>query len=114
LPAPDAAAQAAAEKLIRNLFEDDFARKKPAEQLALSTKLLDQAKETKDDPAARFVLLREARDLAVQAGDVVQALRIVDVLAREFDVSAPAFKTAVLVPLELFQRKIRWGRWRIT
>jgi len=96
LAAPDAAAQATAEKLIKNLFKDDFARKKPAEQLALAAKLLDQAKETKDDPAARFVLLCEARDLAVQAGDVAQALRIVDELAREFDVSAPTFKTAVL------------------
>ena len=96
LPAPDPAAQAAAEKLIKNLFKDDYAKKKPADQLALSAKLLDQAKETKDDAAARFVLLREARDLAVQAGDVAQALRIVDDIAREFDASALALKTAVL------------------
>lgn len=96
LPAPDAAAQAAAEKLIKSLFKDDYLKKRPADQLALSAKLLDQARETKDDPTARFVLLREARDLAVQAGDVAQALRIVDELGREFDVSQSGLKAAVL------------------
>ncbi|MBL8792404.1 MAG: NPCBM/NEW2 domain-containing protein [Planctomycetia bacterium] len=96
LPAPDAATQAAAEKLIKNLFKDDFAKKKPAELLALSAKLLEQAQETRDDAAARFVLFREARDLAPQAGELPRALAVIERLAREFDVSRPAMKADVL------------------
>jgi hypothetical protein len=96
LPVPAADAQAKAEKLIRDLFKDDYGKKKPADQLALTAKLLDQAKETKDDPAARFVLLREVRDLAVQAGDLTQALRIVDDTAREYEVNPAALQATVL------------------
>lgn len=95
-PVPAADAQAKAEKLIKELFKDDYAKKKPADMLALSAKLLDQAKETKDDPTARFVLLREARDLAGQAGDLPQALRVVDETAREYEVNLSALKATVL------------------
>src|SRR5262249_42509734 len=59
-PVPDPAALAKAEKVIRELYKDDYARSKPAELAALSTKLLQQFAETKDDPAAQYVLLTES------------------------------------------------------
>jgi hypothetical protein len=77
---PDAAAQAKAESLIKELYKDSFAQRDTANQLALARKLLEQAQQTKDDAAARYVLLREARDLAAQNGDVGLALQVVDAL----------------------------------
>src|SRR5450631_1087914 len=84
--APSADAQAKAEKVIKNLFKDGYAKKKPAELLSFSGKLREEAKELKDDAVVRFVLFREARDLAIQAGSISQALAIVDDMARIYRV----------------------------
>ncbi len=97
LPVPEAAKQAAAEKLIRDLFRKDYlAAKRPADKLTLAAKLMQQAEETKDDPAARFVLLREARDLATQAGDVSVALTAAEETIRGYDVEPLPLKLATL------------------
>lgn len=97
LPVPDAKTQADAEKLIRDVFKEDYARKAPADRLALAKKLLQQGMETRDDPAARFVLLREARDLASAAGDVETAIKAVDAISKGFEGDVAAMKAAVLV-----------------
>jgi hypothetical protein len=95
-PEPDARAKTTAEVLIRDIYKVDYARRSPADQQALAAKLIQQAAETKDDPAAQFVLLREARDLAAQAGDPATALDAVDKLAAGFAVDALAMKSAAL------------------
>jgi hypothetical protein len=95
-PVPDAASQEKAEKLIKELFQDEYAKKAPRDKLTLADKLLEQANETKDDLAARFVLMREARDLAVEAGDPIEALKVVDSMAKEYAVNAVTMKTTVL------------------
>jgi tRNA A-37 threonylcarbamoyl transferase component Bud32 len=95
-PVPDAAAQEKVDKLIKDLFKDDYAKKAPADKLALSAKLLEQAGETKDDAAARFVLLREARDLAAQAGNLEEALKTVDELTKQYAVNGLEMKIGVL------------------
>jgi hypothetical protein len=95
-PEPDAAAQKAAEAQIRDIFKAEYARHAPADQQALAAKLLQQAVETKDDPVGRFVLLREARDLAAQAGDAATALAAVDRMAAAYAVDALPLKTAAL------------------
>jgi hypothetical protein len=69
-PAPTAAAKKEAEAVVRDLFKDDYAKKTPAERGILARKLLKLAKETKDDPVGRFVLLTEAMELGVLAGEV--------------------------------------------
>ena len=96
-PVPDEAKQAAADKLIRDLFKKDFlAARKPADKQTLAAKLMQQAEETKDDPAARFMLLREARDLAAQAGDVAVALSAAEETIRIYEVEPVALKLATL------------------
>ncbi|MCE9608359.1 MAG: protein kinase [Planctomycetia bacterium] len=79
-PAPDAAAQQTALKSIKEIFVDDYAAAKTSEQKgALATKLIDQARQTNDDPTSRYVLLGEARTLATDAGvleSLNDALRI--------------------------------------
>ena len=96
-PVPDQAAQKEAEKLIREVFKEDYAKKAPADRLALAKKLLQQGIETRDDPAARFVLLREARDLASAGGDLGTAIRAVSEIAKGFEGDVAAMKAAVLV-----------------
>src|SRR5688500_12324014 len=85
-PVPDSAAQAAAEKTVREVFDKQYllARSDPAARAALARVLLLKADETLDDPAARFVLLRESRDLAANSGDAPTAVSALARLGRGF------------------------------
>jgi WD40 repeat protein/tRNA A-37 threonylcarbamoyl transferase component Bud32 len=84
-PVPAEAAQEEAAKLIRQQFKDDYA-KKPAERGPLAARLMEKAHDTRDDPVARFVLLREARDVAAEADDVPRAMEAIDQLAQQYQV----------------------------
>jgi hypothetical protein len=66
-----------------------------SEKQALAQKLIGKADETKDNPASRFVMLRLAKDIAVQANDGQTAFQAIDAMA-EFHVDADTMKTAVL------------------
>lgn len=94
-PVPDAARQKEAEKLIRDLFRDDYARK-GADRQQLGRTLLEQAGRTSGDPAALWVLYRESLEVATQTGDVRTAVAVVDAVARVFDVDALAMKSTAL------------------
>jgi hypothetical protein len=96
LPPPTAAEQAEAEKLIKDVFKDDYAKRAPADRLLLARKMLQQGQETKDDPKSRFVLLREARELAMLAGDLPVAMSAVDEMAKSFKVDEPGMRGAIL------------------
>lgn len=96
LPEPDANVQKDTLKLVRDLFKDEYARKSPADQQGLARKLLAKGSEAKDDANARYVLLREARDIAAGAGDVETSLKAVDELSRAFAVDGVALKLAAL------------------
>ncbi len=99
-PVPGAASQEKAEKLIKELFKDEYARKSPREKLSLAAKFLEQARETKDDIAARFVLMREALDLASQAGDPGETLKAVEMMAKDYAINGLAVKTTALEKVE--------------
>ncbi len=92
---PDADAQAAKEKEIRELFKDKDAEELPGI-------FLQKGIQTKDDPDGRFVLLRMARDYAAKAGgpdDIDHALRAVDELAKSFDIDALEWKRETIAKL---------------
>jgi hypothetical protein len=97
---PDAQAQAKAEKTIKEVFKAEYAKKKAVDQIDLAQKLLAQGKETNDDPAAKFVLFREARDLASRAGDVDLAMHAVDQLVRHYRVRPLDMKIAAFEQLD--------------
>jgi hypothetical protein len=99
-PVPDAASQEKSEKLIKELFKDEYARKSPREKLSLAAQFLEQARETKDDLAARFVLMREARDLGAQAGDPSMAIKAVELMAKEYAINGVAMKATTLEIIE--------------
>ena len=93
---PDAAKQKDAEKLLKDLFKDQYAKKAPADRQALARSLLDQARKSKDDPVSVWVCCREAQDLAAQTCDVKTLIAAIDETSRAFDVDALAMKTAGL------------------
>lgn len=99
LRVPPAAAIADAEKLVREAFGDTRAKRGQAERLALAQKLLEQAGEAAhDDPATRYVLLRDARDLAAAAGDVAVAMSAAEEMVAAFRVKRAETKLAALPP----------------
>jgi serine/threonine protein kinase len=87
---PAAKELAEAEELIKgDLFKRDYDKAQTdsvARQL-LAEKLYQESKEAVDHPANRYVLLREASDLAARSGDVGLALRAVVELAAVFAVA---------------------------
>jgi hypothetical protein len=87
---PDAALQREALRKIKDLFKAEYAKKHPAEQLDLARKLLQSGIETTDDSTVKWVLLREARDLAVAAGDPEIAVKSADETGKAFAVDGPA------------------------
>src|SRR5207244_1724388 len=98
-PLPDAAAQAEASKLIAELFKPDYEKAKtPEQKVALAKKMLQEGVATKGDAAGRYALVRTARDIAAQQGEVVMALEAVAQLAtwHEIDALQMKFEAATL------------------
>jgi hypothetical protein len=95
-PEPEASLQKETLKKIKDLFKDDYVKKSPSDQQALARKLLLSGQETSDDPTAKFVLLKESRDLAAASGDFETALRAADEMGKSFAVDIAAGKLAVL------------------
>jgi hypothetical protein len=83
---PDAEKQAEAEKQVRAAHKDEYARKKPSEQVALATRLIREGFSARGDVPMRFVLLREARDLAAQAGDLDESFRAIGEMDTWFNI----------------------------
>ena len=61
LAVPDQAAQDTAEKALKEEFKAFYDKPKPEDHLNLAVKLLQPGRENRADPAAWYVLLREAR-----------------------------------------------------
>jgi hypothetical protein len=93
-PVPDAEKQADAEKMIRDVFKAEYAAKGVLERAILARKLLEQGQESTDSPATRYVLLREARELAAQAGDLDTSVKAIDLLAAAYAVDFVALKSS--------------------
>ncbi len=91
-PIPDKEAQAKARKLIEEVYGEDYARarKDPTVLAGLARTLLQEARDTTDDPGARYVLFQEASTLAARAGDAPTALQALDEAAAEFALSPKA------------------------
>ncbi len=85
------------EREVRETFARQFqeATTKP-KQLELAQALLEHAAKANDDADLRFVLLREARDLAIAAGDPELVGQSIGLLAKHFNVDAEAMKLKAL------------------
>jgi hypothetical protein len=95
-PVPDPAKQKEAEKLIKELFKEQYSKKLASDRKELARVLLNQASRSQDDLAALWVLYREAQDVAAQSGDVRTAIGAIEAAARVFDIDALSMKNAVI------------------
>jgi hypothetical protein len=97
---PSAADQEKSETTIRQVFQNEYAKaSRPGDKQALSRKLLRKAKDTDDDPIHRFVLLREARDIATEVGAIGTAMEAIDGIAKWYEVDALQMKTDALTKI---------------
>jgi hypothetical protein len=95
-PVPDPAKQREAEKLVKELFKDQYSKKTPSDRKALAKLLLEQGGQSQADPAVMWVLYREAQDVALQVAAVDLAIKGIEETARIFDVDALLMKTTAL------------------
>jgi serine/threonine protein kinase/WD40 repeat protein len=94
VPSPESIAKA--EKGVRDLYKDDYAKIKHSEMSAFAERLLEQAGNITDDDVTLYVLLCEARDVAARAADAGLAFKAIDDLAARFAVDGRAMKAAAL------------------
>jgi hypothetical protein len=93
VPVPGDADLARAEKSLRERFKVDYDRAaKDKDRLPLAIKLLQPGREDRNDPAAWFALLREARDQAVLADSARLAVEAIDEIDKWFVVDARDWK----------------------
>ena len=99
-PVPNEVTQQEALTTARAIFKSEYARAETAAQKsALAKKILEHADGAKENAASHFVLLRLARDIAIQAGDANTAVQTVDAMAADFDVDSVKMKAEILAKL---------------
>ncbi len=97
LAVPSEAEQQAAEAKIREIFGNEIAAAKTADQkLDLASKLSKQGHATADDSTVRYVLLRMAGEWTALAGELGKALDVVDQMREGFDMDALGMKADLL------------------
>lgn len=99
LPPPPPAALVDAEKQLHDIFRDDFQKKAAADRSELARRLVKLAQESKNDGLTYYVALREAKDVALSAGDTDTAFAAVDLLAASFLLDAADLKASALATL---------------
>lgn len=95
-PIPDLAKQKEAEKIIRDIYKDQFARKAAADRVQLARLLLEQVPQMGSDAPALWVIYREALDAAVSVPDLKSMTAAIDGTATYFDIDTLALKNTAL------------------
>lgn len=98
-PIPDAAKQREAEKTIRDLFKDQYAKKAQEDRKILARLLIDHAAKSQDDVVAQWVLYREAQEAATQACDVAGVIAAIDATSQVYDIDALVMKNVAFIAL---------------
>lgn len=95
---PDAQAQIAAQKLASEIYAGSFREAKTAaDRIAVATEMVEAALKVPDGSSDQYVLLKTARDIAANSGDVEAALRAAEELAERFDVGTVTMQAETLV-----------------
>jgi hypothetical protein len=103
-PVPDSASLRDAEKIVRDAFKGDYARKTPADLQSFAKKLQTEAAKPQKEPALQYALLTETRDVAAQAGEIPIATGAIDDLDRTFAIDAWTMKTETLATAMKFAK----------
>lgn len=102
LPVPAKKELARSEGILKDVFGEDIAQATQAQaKVKLAVTFLDQGEQSKD-AGDRYVLFREARNLAARAGDAALAMTAVDKLARSFEVDALELRATTLDVVAVF------------
>jgi hypothetical protein len=97
LPEPDDTVQKATEKRLRSELAGELGRaKRPEDRLAIAEKLFTRGLQGENDPAARYVLLRMACEMALAAGELPRTLEAVDEIAKTYDIQPVEAKLDLL------------------
>ena len=92
IPTDDEAAESS--ELVREIYEEQYRKAATREAKSeLAQEILD-ASQTEKDSIAKYVMLRLARNIAINAGDVNLTLDTLDTMAEEFAVDAFADKVS--------------------
>jgi len=94
---PDAAALEAPTKTVNVVYRDDIvACKTPEARAALARKLMTTAQATRDNPAAQYVLLTKAGELAAQSASFDVGLKCVDEIEARWQVDGMKLRADAL------------------
>ncbi len=97
---PNENAQAEKVALINEIYQHDYESAQTREQkLRFARKLYHVGLETKNDPTGRFVLLRIARDIAIEQRDPITTIRAIDAMDETFQIDALQMKVASLTSI---------------
>lgn len=103
-PVPPEAAVKEAEKLVREIFTDEYAKRSQADRASLARKLLKQSQQSEGDGAALYVLLRDAHEFATEAGDATTSLSALSKLSKAFQVQGLSMRQKALGTLGRFAK----------
>jgi hypothetical protein len=104
-PIPTATEQQAGKRILAELYRDEYARARMAEQKrALAKKLFAKAQEIRDDLVGQYLLLKLSLDLSANVGDVEQTLSALEVLSSTFQINGTFDK---LTTLEALSKALR-------
>src|SRR3954462_4333149 len=92
LPIPSATKQVEAEQRIKSVFKTEYADRTPRGRASLARRLIKEAAATSNDADTPYVLLREARDRAAEAGNIAVALDAIDAMDQSYIIDALAMK----------------------
>lgn len=108
---PDVVALKKAAKLIEDVYRDQFANAKTAEQESqLAIKLLRAGTETQGDVAGRYALLVKSQEVAVDAGDVGTAMAAAEAIADSYSADRLSLMADTLTKLAKSGRVERLGQ----
>jgi hypothetical protein len=94
---PAEAARLQATRLLHEVFAKQYKDTTPKGRAQLVLDLSDRISATKnDDPAARYVMLTEARNTAMSIGDMVNALDLSETLSDEYQLNEIELLTEVI------------------
>lgn len=97
VPVPSEAALSMARAALKELYADDYQKAQTAQdRQRLAQKLAASSREVGEDWAAAYELLRIARDLSAQNGDLSAALKSVTELEQRFEIDGPKMRLEVL------------------
>ena len=95
-PVPSSSKQSPALRDIKQQYKSEYANREADAQLHMARTFRKEAANSAEDPVRQYVLLREARELAINGGDLDEAFGIINDMAKVFTVDADDMKVTAM------------------